>query len=802
MDKNDPDREELVNTTESGAPPRDRIGSASAARRIYLDLCENSLDWARSRVRIQGLYDGNSPKDQAKLESLGRGGDCNVNFREAEAIIDSNSGAAWSLIMDVGPLVDCKIDRTMLPPDGSGDEWGDVIADEYTATLRDWDTFYYNVDQVAKDCFKYGVGGQVWPDEWDWRSRAFQLGNLKVPARATFDLDRLDLYCLNDTRSIHELYELTENREVAEKAGWNIGAIKKLLVAEYRGRYGAAGSDDDREGTSDWESFQTSVRTYDPGATAMTYDDVRIVHIVVREAAPGAGVSHYVIPDVEGEDVEFLFEQKGQFRSMKESMWLLPHNFGDGCKIRSVKGLGHRILPHCEFSNRFLCQLFDSGMLSSSLLVSLQGAATSEEMQVLRLGSVTVLPSSLNPVQTSFMPKMEGLVGLRTLSREIMSNSIAAYRPRLEAMQPQSAYPTAQQVREQAKVEARFEKSQATFMYLCWEKWHREVFRRMTNPSYVTSRIALPGQAEAQAFLMRCMQRGVPPQILLTPGAVKVYSARALGIGSEEDRKTLAMQLQGMKPFMDERGRKWADRQWALAFLGYWNVDKAFPSESRDNSPSNAMSFAIQENNNILDGRSALAGSDQPHAIHLQVHMAPLARYAEAFQKYGPQGVPNLVEAATAFRLGLPHVQEHLQFLAQDPTRAQQIQPMMQALQMMAQIGQQIIQASEQLMVQNLEAQQAQAEKQAIPAEVQMKMAKNEQDFVLRSQQQEMLNQNRLQKAKDQVAIAAQKAQASLQIAAGTAATMAEIEKMKAQADVAIKAMKAAPKAGTEGATE
>jgi len=783
----DKDSVELVNTTATGGMPAERVRTPLAALRIYEDLCLGSYDWAAARARIQAMYDGHAPYDSSVLTKLGQSNRCNVNFREMEAIVDSNTAAAWSLIMDVGPLVDCKIDRELLPIDGGGDDWSDIISDEYTRMLREWNGFYYLVDQTLKDCFKYGVGGAVFPNEHDWRPKAFQLGNLKVPASAKFDLDKLGLFCLDDTMTIQELYALTENRDVATKAGWSVGAIKAMLVDVFRARNR---SPENKEGTSDWESVQTAMRTYDPRTASMDYDDVRIVHQLVR-GADNKGITHYIFHADAGEDVAYLFEKKNRYENMSQVLWLLPHNFGDACKIRSVKGLGHRSLPHCEFSNRFLCQLFDSGMLSSSLLVSLQGAATSEEMQVLRMGAVTALPSNLSPVQTSFLPKMDGLVGLRTLSRDILLNNTGVYRPRMESTQSQNAFPTAQQVREEAKTEARFEKSQATFMYTQWEKFHREIFRRVTRSEYVFSKVALPGQQEAQAFLLRCMRRGVPPQILLVPGSIQVHSTKALGIGSSEDRQAMAMQLQGMKPFMDERGRKWTDRQWALAFLGYWNVDKVFPAQPRDATPSNAMSHAILENNSMLEGRAAMVGSDQLHAIHLQAHLMPLARYVEEFQKFGPQGIQNLREAAQMFQLGLPHCSEHMQYMAQDPTRAAQAEALAKNLQMFAQVGAQVIEASESLMQQQIEGQQEQQDMQSVPPEVQLQMQKNNQKFQLDVQKQDSLNEARMQKASDQAAIKKMSVDFNSQLAAQKAAADVEIKKLVAQAEIALKAAKA-----------
>jgi len=788
---------ELKNVTAAGTPPQKRVGSALAAKRIYDDLSEDSVDWAASRARIQAVYDGNAPFKASDLTRLGQSHRCNVNFREMEAIIDSNAAAAWSLHMDIGPMIDAKIDSAYLPTDGTGMEWTDIVAEEYTRTLLEWPSFYYNVDQVTKDCFKYGCGGKVWVDEWDWRSKAFQIGNLKVPARMKCDPEKQDLFCLDDEYTIHEMYKLVEDRATSEKAGWNVAAIKEAMVKIYKDHSLQHGVED-KERTSDWESLQAALRAYDPDVATMDYEAVKVVHLIVKEATPDKGISHYIFAsDVSDEDAKFLFEKQGRFKKFQEVLWLLPHNYGDGAKIRSIKALGHRSLLHCEFSNRFLCQLFDSGMLASSLIVKRVKAADMDEMQMLRMGAVTVIPEAMEPVQTSFIPKMDALVGLRTMSRDILLNNTGVYRPRTESAAQQTAYPTAQQVMQEAKTQATFEHSQATFFYVQWQGWHQETFRRLTRAEYLFSRVERAGQREAQGFIMRCLRRGIPPHILLTPGVIQVYSARALGMGSSEERKAITNQLVLMKGGMDEKGRRWVDRQWAATRIGYWNADKVFPVDSRDSIPGNATSLAVLENNSILDGRAAVVGSDQPHALHATAHMAMIARYAEAFVKLGIQGIPNLSEAANAFKLGMPHLQEHVQALSQDPTRREQVDMWVKTLTALAPIGQAILKAADEAMAQQVQAASEQQEQgQQMTPEMQLKMQEMMLDFQLENKKQDSLNQMRSDKTSAQMQIRAGESQMNTQLSAQRVQAEIEIAKAKAEANIALEQAKQASKGG------
>lgn len=653
--------QKIQNTTKTGNAPLKRFATANAVYAEYDKLKDGAVEQAKARAKLKGLIDGNPPYNPAELRRLGQAYRTNVNFREAEAIIDSNVESAWELHMEVNTLIEVDLDPAVKDPQATED-YAAIIAEEYTRLLRSQPSFHANMDLATREAFKYGIGGMTWSDPWDWRSEAFLSGNLIVPAKAPVDIEKLEVFFLRDEITLGDLYRTIEDEEFAKQAGWNVRAVKDLLVKQF---YDSEPQDDDEYQLSDWESFQQRIKNNDTTVQTREFDGFRVVHAGCLEPNTGK-ISHLIIPD-DMEEPVFLYEARDRYDSMRQMLWLLPFNYGDKY-IRSVKGLGHRIAPHIELSNRFLGSVFDGGQITSSLILQPRTAVDFNRAQLMRLGPVTILPPEMTAVQTSYAPPIAPLISLRQMSKDILLNNTGVYRPHSEANMADMPEKTARQVVSEESKEARFEKNRVQFYYNQWQLWHEETFRRLTNPEYIASDIPFPGKELALDFHRRCILRGVPPQLMLTPGSLTVRVSRAIGLGSLGVKMDLTNQLMQVRGAMDEIGSKNTLREWAAVRVGYTNVDKFFPKINRDKVPVNETSIATLENNDFIEGRTVPVGTDQTHSLHAVTHMTLLNEIASGFIQ--EPGKYDLMQVYQLFRVSLPHIGEHLQYLSNDTARA------------------------------------------------------------------------------------------------------------------------------------
>jgi hypothetical protein len=780
--------EGLETSTGTGKPVRKRFATAQAASNVFRSLLGNYSLVADTRAKIQGMYDGNPPYDAAELLRLGQSYRCNVNFREMESIIDTNTSAAWSLHLDVNTLIEVKMNPKLTAKDPLSRDWESVIAEEYTRLLLRWNGFYTNLNLSLHEYFLFGVGFSVWPDEWDWRSKSFKSGNALVPGMASSDIDKQGLIMIRDNMEAGDLYRIVEDSDNAKKRGWNIAALKELLVRTYVHEAEPTPNGEDPMQTSPWESLQMKLKTGDPDLAMTEFEGVRIVHVIVKEVYGDKKISHYIIAEDEGLQDKWLYEGYQKYAKMKNIVWMLPYSYSDGY-LRSSKGMGHRSFPHCEFSNRLLCTTFDGGSLSASLLVQPKTGLDAARLSLVRMGPITMLPENLSVVQTSFMPNISNLVQLRGLSKDILHNNTGVFRPRNEATNTE-APKTAQQVRSEESREARFERNQVEHFYTQWQLWHEETFRRLTRKEYINSELDLPGLEEAKEFVSRCEERGVPKSVLLDPKSMEITVSRAIGMGSPSVKLDTTNQLMMMKGSMSEEGRNIADREWASARLGYWNVDKFFPKINTDTLPSNAGSFAVVENNDMAEGKAVLVGLDQQHYIHLIHHFDRVQGLVKATQ----EGAIEPMAALQELMVSLPHASEHAQNLAKDVTRKDQVG---KAVAMLKDFNKFFMRLQQVVKSQMEQQQQAQQEAEAqqpqgpqLSGEEQIELEKMRGELQLEAAKQESLNAMRAAKTRDQMDIKRVQTEFNNTVKAQQVAAELERKSRLLEADLAIKQAK------------
>lgn len=677
-----PPQDTLLNVLPSGKPPAKRVVSVDAARQIYDDCVLDAEPIARARARIRGLVDGNPPYDPAELKRMGQGWRTNFNVREAEAIIDTNSSALWEMQHDTFIAARFRaIDPTNSYSAETGLDYGDIIAQEYTRVLRDWDEWQVYTDLTIHDAMEAGMGVMLWGDSSGILPKWYNISNLVFPKNASCNISDLDFFFVRDEVPVHRLFRVVENEKAATEEGWNVTAVKEYLVQLFGfGSNPGRTNYEDEYRMSGWEAIQQMIKNNDAGVQRAQFEGVSVLHLFVREVDGEGGITHVIFteddvssssvdasfaganaPDTRSFTSSFLFENHRQYGDMSQVLWWLLYSYGDGY-LNSVKGLGHRITPHCEVSNRLICSTFDSGILSSSLLLKPQTAVDFSKISILRVGPFTYLPENMEAVQTSFNPRVDGLVMLRQMSSAILDNNTGVFRVRNENPLRGESEKTARQVMAEESKEARFEKNQAAYFYVQWDFFHREIFRRLCSVKKFSVVFDAKEKKIAQSFKDRCIARGVP-DTLLKPEVWEVRAERAIGLGAPGMRLDVTGQMLQIKGMMPEENQIHAIREYIAARVGAQHVDRFVPLQPKSVFASDAASIATLENNDFNEGSWVPVGSDQMHAIHLPIHFAPLMQAAEAMSK--DPGSIDVREVYKVFTVALPHIQQHLGFLSQ-----------------------------------------------------------------------------------------------------------------------------------------
>ncbi|MDD8012971.1 MAG: hypothetical protein PHX05_05790 [Acidobacteriota bacterium] len=723
--------------TPTGRAPKSRIKDCSAAYQLYVSIKDADAEAARYRTKIQGLIDGNPPYRASDLEANAQKWRSNVNFREAESIIDTNAASIWELDMEVPRLitVDCGLD---VDPQRPGINYNDIIAEEYTRAVMDWPDYFYNRMLCTKEMLVTGIGPMFWTDRYDWRPQAAKRASMLVPPNSKAAIGQIELIGIRHSYQAHELYAKIADEKatrLAAEAGWSTDLIREVIIRSAKNSENADGR---FQGTL-IESLQQQLKNNDFAASENYCNPIRVIQLLVKEYS--GKVSRHIIYEDE-ELPGYLYVGQDEYDSMQQALCLFMWNIGDGY-FKSVKGLGHRIYPHVELSNRFINSTVDGASMSSSFILE-PTTGGAQKVNVMRLGPVTILPSGFRAIQHTFAPNLTGLIGVRNMLHQILNNNTGVYKKQLEG--PELPERTATEVTTEERKAAKLEKNQISIHYLHLDALHKEMFRRLANPSYPSE---APGYEEAKAFRDRCKKRGVPSEAL-DPKTARVKAMRAIGNGSAVMHDMVTRELVSMAGAMDEIGRRNAMRDRVASLVGQTMVNRYLPEAGRDQIPTSEHSLAMLENNDIMAGQQVVVGVDQPHAIHWLVHLPKLMEIASAFMQN--PGQVNLQMALPAMQIGLQHLSQHLQEFARDPSRKGQVQVMEGQIKELAKVFQQMQKIAQ---AQAQQAQQAQQQQQQLVAQAQQVMADRETQTKLAEIQKNfevkmanMIKQNEIRTAK------------------------------------------------------
>jgi hypothetical protein len=748
----------------SGRAPKSRIKDSNAAYQLFESIKDADRTAAKYRCQIQGLVDGNPPYRAEELKKQGQLWRCNVNFREAESIIDTNADSIWELDMEVPQLINVKCEIN--DPQRPGINYGEIIEQEYTRTVKAWPDYFFNRMLCTKEMLVTGIGPMFWPDQYDWRPRATKRASLLIAPDSKSAIGELELVGFRHTFQAHELYDKIkdpESAKIAAESGWNTDLIREVIIK-------SAKNTSPKEGglqTTVFEAIQQQLKNNDLAASSNDCQPIRVIQFLVKEY--NGKVSRHMIYEDE-ELPGYLYTGQDEYEGMEQALCLFIWNIGDGF-YKSIKGLGHRIFPHVELSNRFINTIVDGASMSSSFILEPTGSGQ-QAINLMRLGPITVLPSGFKAIQHTFAPNLTQLIGVRNMQHQILNNNTGVYKKQLEG--PDQPDRTATEVQTEERKSAKLEKNQINIHYLHLDAMHNQIFRRLCNEKYPKE---AGGYKAAKDFQRRCKKRGVPAEAF-NPDNITVSAMRAIGYGSATMHDIVTKEVLGMAPALDEIGRRNAVRDRLAALVGYTMVDRYAPEVGRDQIPTSEHSLAMLENNDIMGGQQVVVGVDQPHAIHWLVHLPMLMSIAKPFMDQ-PQSV-NLQQAVPAMGIGIQHLAQHMQAMAQDPSRKGQVDMMQKQLDQLAKVFQQMQKMAQQ------QAKQMQAQQQAQQQQVQqaqqtlqdrdwqLKLAEIQKNFEVKMQN--MLAQNKIRE---------EKARHSMQLADMSTAATIQRENAKAGAQPA-----------------
>lgn len=637
---------DLETISESGKAPRTRIKDARSAHAIFTAIRNADDASAIDRRKIQSMLDGEPPFSNSQLKALGQGYRANLNFGEAAGAMEVALSAYSDLVNSVDKLAQVK---TSFGDPSERVEWENIISEEFHRTLTDWDEFFYKQQLLAHQFVAYGVGFAYFDDNRNWQWSVSGLRDFRVPRGTPASDTKFEIATIERNYLVGELYQFIENPKIAAELGWNVEETRRALLHSVE-----IGNATGR----DWEKLQEELKNNDLMYSHARSKVIRCVHYFVKEF--DGTISHYIGTRA-GDTDDFLFKKPSRFKHANEAFVLFSYGIGSNGLLHSIRGLGYKLFPFIQLSNRLRNAVVDGAMLSSALMIQ---PTTGEDISNLTLmynGPLSVLPPGLNVVDRA-TPNLAGnvLPIVRDLDQVRMNNT-GSYNPRQTTSEGNPR--TATEVQAELAQQSILGTQAMNLYYVPWQKLLAEQFRRLATVKY---RADEPGGKEAIDFRKRVEARGVPWKAV--EQVYRVTAVRAVGAGSAGARLLAFNEFLQILPRFDEVGQRNLIRDRVAARVGYDQVDRYIPKGEIERVPVDAK-IAELENDAMQGGRGVSVNPGENHAVHTRVHLEDAIRFLQALQQ-------NKVDPRVAvayLQLQYPHTMSHLQQLASDPTRKTEV---------------------------------------------------------------------------------------------------------------------------------
>jgi hypothetical protein len=701
---------ELASLDASGRPPRTRIDSAMQVRDMYARARRHNALRSQRNSLVKGLVDGNPPYDQGAINRSGQRYRSNFNNGEAEAFLNVALTAFYDLFSEVETHATVEVDDYNNP---DAHKWSECLTRNFEWLQRQDEDFDFNIQLSQHDMVLYGAGPHLFEDPLDWRSRPVRFEDMLLPRWSESNVTRWEWVIFFYQYTVSQLYEFISDEDAARMAGWDVAAVKRsiMLCSDQ------IGADPLGRNWQKWETWQQALRNNDLWLS----DRVRMVRTIrmlykefAKDGAPST-VSEVWADENDTANDTFLFQKENAFENMKQACCPFFYDRGDGT-AHSVRGLGVKMYKLLVAKMRLQNGMVDSAFARGSVMLkSLGGGVGAQQLSMTHLGPYTVMPAGFDYVANVAVPGVLDAFKVASLDMDnTLTANLSQYRSRVESAQAKQGNPrTAYEVNQDVQQQSALTKTQIARYYEQLDDWYSERFRRALSSE-------IPGSTTnkwlklALDFQKRCKEDSVPLEKVRDKCHVR--ATRASGQGSSFVRiQALNMILNTVWPTLPEEGKQAVVRDLVAAAVGREHVNRYAGGYDNYMSPTEAENRweAQQENNDFAQGGNSLVTGQQNDLWHLDEHFGFLNAAAGTLREGGDP-----MKVWTTLDTGGKHVVQHLQRMAQDPKRKQQVQFfMLQFKQLSAvtdELGKQIQQAQEQ---------QAQAQQQAMMQDREMQTA-------------------------------------------------------------------------------
>lgn len=651
-------------------PPETRVQDAPSLRGVARRLIVDDQPRSIQRALIRGLLQGNPPYDPAKRATGDKSWQANLNFMEAESSIDSARVPYYQLFSGVRQYAICT--TTWGQDAQQRQKASDIISKNFHKMLSGWAQFDWHIQNCFAEMLRWGYGAVVFDDNVSWRFKSVESRCVLVPKDTPSVIDeRLTMLMVVESYTVSELWNKIRDEKAAADAGWNVKAVKRAIIQA------ASGIENNNTPWSaqPWEEWEVRLKNND-FYWSTNGQQVYCYKVFVNEFTKGSEpkISQFILtqnpvydkglgsgqaPETEADDAGFLFRHVKRYEDFSDAIVIFFQNTGYG-SFHSIRGMGQKGYKHWDSSNRLKCKEIDSAFQRCSIVLETDTMESQDNMQLMVFSDRTILPRGTKVAQMGFGGDIEGVMAVDRMLTNHLANNLGVYNQRtLSRDDGRGEQPTATQVQNQVLKEANLSAGQITVTYSYLDQLYDSIF----------DKAILSNDDDAKVFRKACEDEGVPIEALKKMDSVKAN--RASGYGS------LAMRQQNLNAFGPYVASLPVDGKQAFLDMqieAYFGPDKVDVLNPKTYIPEEDDSVAATENGTAASGSDPIVSGANVHENHVQIHLQDVAKRMGPIQQAMDSG--QQVDSATLntayqyLQIMGPHIEQHLNYIAHDPLRA------------------------------------------------------------------------------------------------------------------------------------
>jgi hypothetical protein len=621
-------------TGKAVTPPESRVTSVAPALALFGTLLKGDESSSINRARVDAMFDGAPPYDPKVLQSTGQGHRCNLNFGEAQRMLDTAMAGYVDLLNSVDYLA--QVSTTSAEP-GERLRYNHIIAEEVTRTFRKWPSFHGSFLRLATQFIKHGVGVAFYEDNIDWRWKVTGLSDFIIPRDTLATEEAVEVAFAPASYMVHELYSHIKNEGAATTRGWDVQEAQRVLQTASR-------DDKTPDQAVQWEEAERRIKNNDVihGQQAKKVD---IVHMWVREM--NGTISHFIFAARNPEG--FLYKSVGRFKTVDEAFVVFSYGVGNNGTYHAVRGLGQRIFSHVQASNRLRCQLIDGAAMASTIMIRPESARALSDLSYSYWGPYSILSDRAEVIDKGSVDLTKSTVpAINDLSQQLRESAGFYGTGGASAGSP---YRTHLQVQAELEDATRLASANLNLFYAAWTRLMRESTRRLVSGK--------SKDAETRDFHRRLAARGVPMDVLKSIDYTETYAVRAVGAGNASARAMALTDLTSLLPELNEMGKRNLIFDRVASRVGY-DMARRYVEEPQDPQYSVEGQLAEMENILMSGGKDLPVEPAMMHETHLERHLPDVNRIIQSIEI----GELDPMQELQGLQIKLAHIDAHTQNLA------------------------------------------------------------------------------------------------------------------------------------------